>query len=377
MNNPRFNPDTHSPDEIKSEIEDTRRKMDDTIDALASRMKGRHLLDELIGMFRSSQANPDGQAAKVRSTITSGTSKALHSTVDAVKHHPLPSLLIGAGIAWFIYDAKKKPQPEELSGYDYDPDYDARLAASGGWEDDVAYDYPSSNLGSGGASYYGSTPGQSSQGNLRGYAAANRGSDFGSKTQSTKNKAASKMSAMRDQLMEKTENLRAKGREQAHHLSEQAHNVGERMHRGYDATRQRVTSTVEQHPLESAFACLALGIIAGLAIPTPRAVSRAAAPTARRLRDEASQLGHDLVERGKHVAESAMDAARETAEEEGLTPDALKAKASHVAQNAKDAATQTADEEGLKPGSSNQKPSTPETTAFKNPNPTSSGTAGI
>ena len=115
---------------IRSEIDTTRRRMDDTMDALGDRLKGRHLFDELLGFFRSD--NGSRKAAEIREKVSHSASSAAHSIADTVKANPMPALLIGAGIAWMIYSSRKSPSGRyEGESYrtNYDPDdaYDRPL----------------------------------------------------------------------------------------------------------------------------------------------------------------------------------------------------------------------------------------------------------
>jgi ElaB/YqjD/DUF883 family membrane-anchored ribosome-binding protein len=321
-NNPRFNPSSSkSTESIQSEIDTTRRRMDDTIDAITSRLKGRHIVDEVIGFFRSSNGN--GNAARIKERVSESASTAVHSVVDTVKAHPLPTLMIGAGIAWMLYERRRSAQ----SSVDYDPDdYAGREAGStGGWEEDVPYDYPSSDI-SGAPSVFSGDTGDEQQNKLR----------------NMKEQVSSKVGAAGERLRHRTEEMKARYREQAQYLRE-------RMQSGYSTARQQISSTVERHPLESGMACLALGVIAGLLIPPPRAVRERVAPAAERLRQRAREAGQDLVERGKQVAHAAAEAVREEAEHQGLTPEALKQKAGAVADRARDATKEAASQEGLNP----------------------------
>ena len=86
----------NDPEAIRSEIDTTRRRMDDTMEALGERLKGRHLLDELLGLFRSDNQSP--KAMQIREKVSRTASTAAHSVVNTVKSNPMPALLIGAGV---------------------------------------------------------------------------------------------------------------------------------------------------------------------------------------------------------------------------------------------------------------------------------------
>src|SRR5689334_4508897 len=89
-----------SSDEIQSDIRGTRRDMDQTLDQLGERLHPRHLLDDVLDLFRNT---PEGSASRNQLTRTS---KRVGRTVAAeLKEHPLPALLVGAGLLWWIIDA--------------------------------------------------------------------------------------------------------------------------------------------------------------------------------------------------------------------------------------------------------------------------------
>src|ERR1043166_4172936 len=97
-------PEHKETDAIRSEIDTTRRRMDQTIDALGQRLKGRHLLDEVIGFFRPK----DGSSAAIEGDtmmekIKDSAGSAANAVVDTVKRNPIPTVLIGAGVAWAVY----------------------------------------------------------------------------------------------------------------------------------------------------------------------------------------------------------------------------------------------------------------------------------
>lgn len=350
-NNPRFDPSpkSKSPDDLRSEIDSTRRRMDDTLDALSSRLKGRHLVDEVLGFFRSSNGNGRNRASELGSKVADSASTAAHAVVESVKAHPLPTLLIGAGIAWIIFE--KRRQSTDVS---YDPDYDTTRELPTGWEDDVTYEYSAGEVSLGESSY-----GPAGTSAAAGYAGTGEPIAEGDYTieseaegegrmQQMKHKLGDKASAAREQMRAQSSRLRERGTDLRERGRERARMMGERFQGGYATARERVVTTVDQHPLESGLVCLALGVVAGMLLPAPRAVQDFAGPTANRLGQRAREAGRDLVQRGKHVAQAAVEAARHEAESQGLTPEALKSKAGAVADRAKTAATETAEQEGLR-----------------------------
>lgn len=336
MNQPNENTEA-----LRSDIDVTRRRMDDTIDALGDRMQPRHLFDEVLGYFRRSSSDGDNRLSHMRDSVSQGANTAVHAVVDTVKQNPLPALMIGAGVAWMIYSSRRGHS--DMSAYDYTDETEMGVGETLHYDPDAhldrPLDYPAKPMGISEAGW--SDQGGSKLGNMKGA--------LGDKARSAKEKLAQaggrareKMSSVRQRAGEVGSRVRARSGEM------------------YSATRQRVASTADQHPLELGLACLAAGVIAGLAMPTPNAVNRKVGPTADRLRQRARESGQEFVEKGKRVASAAVSAAKDEAQSQGLTPDRLREKASNVAERAKEAGRETARQEGLARGNTSGGSSVPE-----------------
>lgn len=321
---------------IRSEIDDTRRRMDETMGALGDRLQGRHLLDEILGFFRQRRGSADAAADKIKHSAET----ALHSVVDTVRAHPLPTLAVGASLGWLIYASRKRRSRDQWdSGGPEFADYDERRALSGDvrYDPDVHYDrpleYPTGEAGAAGG--------------LREKASE--------KLEHAKDTVAQKTSAAKEKLG----HVGQQAREKMHALRERADELGsrarERGREAYSRSRERVIDTAEQHPLELGLGCLAAGVLIGLLLPTPEPVNRAAGARLDRLRDRAREAGRDAVEKGKRVAQAATQAAQEEAETQGLTLDRLRDKAGAVAERAAETASETARDEGLAPGGERQR----------------------
>ena len=108
---------------IRSDIDHTRQHMDDTMDALKERLQGRHLIDEVLGYFRS---DPDRTRA-LGHKVTQTANSAMHSITYTVKANPVPALLLGAGVAWMIYQHRS-----HSSSY-MDEDYSRAFSTDDGY----------------------------------------------------------------------------------------------------------------------------------------------------------------------------------------------------------------------------------------------------
>lgn len=330
-------------DAIRSDIDTTRRQMDDTMDALGDRLHPRHLMDEFLGYLRGNSAEGETRMTRLKEKIGHSCESAMHSVVDTVKQNPMPALLIGAGVGWMIYESMRDRSPRTTDGdyYGYSREGD-RLD----YDPDMHYDRP--------LQYPPILEGAEAEWSDQG----------GSKLGAMKDKIADKASAAKENVKEKLSNVGEAAREKAGALKERA---GEKLHAAkeragemtarmrdgtrhvYARTRERVVTTADQRPLEVGLVALAAGVLVGLALPTPGPVNRTVGATADRLRDRTRQAGTEILEKGKRVAQAAVSAVKDEANAQGLTPERLREKATAVAERAKEAGEQAAQQEGLSP----------------------------
>lgn len=326
-----MNPESHNEaDAIRSDIDVTRRRMDDTMDALQNRLQGRHLIDEILGFFRGKATDGDSRMQHMKENISQSANTAIHAVVDTVKANPIPALMIGAGVAWMIYESRRERTAGEwvedntfaddvrLSQVQYDPDYQDR-----------PLEYPAATSAQGEFGMEQETSKLSEMGHK-----------IGDKASAAKDAVRDKMSSMKQRAGEKMQGIKQRAGEMSSHARERAQVA-------YQQTRERVVSTAHEHPLELGLGLLATGLLIGLAIPTPGPVNRKLGPTADRLRQRTRETGREMLEKGRRVAMAAAEAAKEEARAQGLTPEHLREKAAAVAEHSKEAAKETARREGL------------------------------
>jgi ElaB/YqjD/DUF883 family membrane-anchored ribosome-binding protein len=296
---------TSETDSLRSDIEMTRRRMDDTMDALGDRLRGRHLLDEIVGFFRGNE-NDDTEStgerlnekmSEVGQKVSQAASTAATAVVDTVKKNPVPILLIGAGAAWLAYSMTRKKEEtgeiedNDLSDYDPDTHYDRPLEYPGG-------------------------------------SAGKLGDESTSKLGEIKDTLQEKAGEATDQIKDRLSDLGERASEKFQSVKERASELGgkvqDQTRRIYTKTRDQVVRTTNEHPLEVGLGFLAVGLIAGLALPTPAPVHRIAGPTMDRLKNRTRNAGQDILEKGKRVARAAADAAKQEAQSQGLTLNSMR-----------------------------------------------------
>jgi ElaB/YqjD/DUF883 family membrane-anchored ribosome-binding protein len=80
---------------------------------------------------------------------------------------------------------------------------------------------------------------------------------------------------------------------------------------------KRAASTAQENPLGLAIGSVAVGFLAGLAVPSSRMEDEKIGPVADQVKDQIKETGQEALDRGKEVAQQAAQSAKETAQEAG------------------------------------------------------------
>lgn len=302
--------------EIRHEIENTRREMDRNLDALESKLTPAQLAMEAWGLFRGGS--------------TAGASRLW----KIAKQHPGPAAVIGVGLAWLISENTKS---DDRAEYGYRPGYAGAYGYSGrrgyaGYAGTAGY----TEYETGYAGDY-----DEGEGRIRS-ALHNAGDKVSGAAGTAKDAVTGAASTAKDAVAGAKDRV-VKGashaRERAAELSGQA-----RERARYRARQARVGfwEAMEERPLALGAAAIALGVAAGLMIPSTRKEDELMGETRDRLMERAKEVGEEALEKGKQVATVAVDTLKEEAERQDLTPEKLAEKVRTVAKEA----TSTVKEEG-------------------------------
>jgi hypothetical protein len=123
----------------------------------------------------------------------------------------------------------------------------------------------------------------------------------------------------------------------------------------YQAKRQARSAklgfwqTMEENPFVIGAATLALGIIAGLLVPSTDKEDELMGETRDHLFDEVKEAGQQALDKGMHVADAVVDKVKEEAQHQGLTPESVVDKVKNVAKEATNTAKEEAKRQNLTP----------------------------
>ncbi|MEX0937221.1 MAG: DUF3618 domain-containing protein [Pirellulales bacterium] len=102
----RYDHQHKSSREIERDVQETRTQMDRTLEEIGGRLHPKHLFDEAVKYFRSS----NGGTADYRQKARRVGREAAHQ----VKQHPIPALLCGAGLAWLLFEDRDESRTSHV-----------------------------------------------------------------------------------------------------------------------------------------------------------------------------------------------------------------------------------------------------------------------
>ncbi|MFZ0255545.1 MAG: DUF3618 domain-containing protein [Gammaproteobacteria bacterium] len=317
--------------DIEKEIEQTRTRMDETLDALQEKLSPGQLVDQLLAYTKS------------------GPGQYFSNLGHTVQQNPFPVALVGVGLGWLMMSGSKAEDrrratkvryPEE----DYEADYDDDTDDYGLYD----YDYeeegtvaPDREVGIAGG-YSGLEAGVSGEedtldrelrpsGLYVPPGAEKSGSAESEKsTTETVKESAGRMKEKAGEAAERTRErvgeTAAAARERVRRATRAARRAGHRA--GYRAGRQlnRASRGIEHFMREQPLVLGALGLAVGAALGAGLPATRREDTLMGSARDDlvrrGRQAGREQIDKGQRMATAARDAAVQEAQEQGLTQEA-------------------------------------------------------
>lgn len=304
-----------SSSEIESDIRKTRGRMDSTLDELGNRLTARSLMNTALDWWDAPTSGNQGSAAIRKAAVTLARQARLH---------PMPAVLIGAGVAWLISESVDKDEPSQGS----------RIRPRN----------PGDYAGSNGAASEGSV-----------------GDWVEDKVGDAKDAASSAIDTVREkthQIGEKVQDAKGRLEQQAHLAVDRsksaARHVSHELKDGYHAAEEKFTRACDEYPLAVGVAFAALGALAGLIIPRTRREDELMGEHSDRLVEETKEKASELLETGKEVGNQILQTVQKEAREQGFTASAvtdtlsdLAEKGGELLHKAKEQAIHAAEDKGL------------------------------
>jgi len=227
--------------ELEREVEDTRGRIDRTVEALKDKMQPREMFDEATRMMGGA------------------SNKVLTTAVEQLRENPIPIALIGLGVAWLAISQTRRPHATGFEGSGYYPTYE-------GYDEEET---------------------------LRAKVKA-RAEAAKAKLADTADKAKARLADAQHQAADGVSGLRGKAGEYAHMAQDKAGEYGR-------AAKQRFDDTLDHEPLVIGAIGLAVGAAIGAALPSTPVERRYFGPARSKVADRAKASIDDV----KDVAQRA------------------------------------------------------------------------
>jgi gas vesicle protein len=247
---------------IAADIRVTQERLGNTVEEIGERFNPKRLKEELKHDIRDATI---GKVEDMAQQTADMVSDARHTVMQSIRENPIPAVMVGVGLGWMILGAsnrKKQMQPSSSR-------YDEQMR----WGSDALY----------GDQYDG---------------------EYGSEQSGVIDRARNKASEVADTVKQKTSEL-----------TEQTQRTASRV---ADETRmqtRRIERAFHDSPLVIGAAALALGLAAGLAIPSTEAEAELVGDTRDHLVDKVRDVAEDTKSKVQQVAERVIDQAETTAKD--------------------------------------------------------------
>jgi hypothetical protein len=349
-----------SSEQIGDDIENTRSRMDETLDELGERLSPRRIIDDVMDYFTGPSRNSGASQRNRASGLSDSAGKFGQNLSRTVRDNPVPTALIGAGLAWLAFGLGQNDDEDVVSRkrrrnlprdryfadeldedddvYMSDEDYllESRYQEQGSESDDPSMWDKTKQVATGAVD------------SVTGAASA-VGDAIGDAASATSDAASSAYRSSRRAGRDAYRSTARSSHRAGRGVSRQSQNLSESLSDFAGSASDKYQQASQQYPLAIGAGCMALGMLAGLIVPRTRQEDHWMGETSDELMDDAWQAGEQLVERGQRVATETIDRATESADEHGLTGDSLINRGKRVVSKVAGAAADALDEEDLTP----------------------------
>ncbi|MGV3531073.1 MAG: DUF3618 domain-containing protein, partial [Chthoniobacteraceae bacterium] len=273
--------DPRSSEQIRSEIRRTRGRMDETLDELGDRLTLRSIVNTALDWYESRDSgSSQGIAASVmssgkvkrkvksvaRNAATTAGKTTARTLTHTIKEHPMPSALVGAGLAWMIVEALSEDDEDMIYVDEIDLEY-APVGYAGSGE---VGEYDFEGTGERGSD----EPGIMDKAREK---AEHAKDAVAGAVDTAKDKLSDAAYAARRARMQAAERARAgygrgrsMGRGMTRRMQHGYESGMERMHHGYETGVERFERASHESPLAVGLGFAALGALVGLLLPRTR-----------------------------------------------------------------------------------------------------------
>ena len=275
--------------EIRGDIEDTRARMGNTIDAIQEKLSPQRLMEQAKETARDATI---GRAQEMASNVAD-TAKETGSTImDTIRENPIPVALTAIGVGWLIWGARR-------SAADRRDERDYWNARNGRYDRYGRYGYDR----------YGRFDDQYRNGTYQGQQDNGRMNQMADKVQNTASRVG-------DQIQDTANRVGDQVQDMASNVSDRAGDAADYAQWQARRARSWFEQTWDDNPLLVAGAALAAGTIIGLALPETQMENQLMGEARDNLVEKAQGVAEDTVQKAQHAANKAADQVQNQAQQQ-------------------------------------------------------------
>ena len=290
-----------SADEIRADIEQTRERLGETVEAL-----GAHLNPSLLKQ-RAKDRVREATIGRAKTMARNARDKAEESgrgLIGTLRDNPIPAAMIAGGIGWLLFSKRRERDTDNVAEWDYHNSLGATAGASTTqYEEETTIDY---------SRQLPETARSERAVGSRARAASER------VVSGARHAGESVASGARNAGETVASAARNAGEKVASGTSRVAHSIADHARSG----GHKVEETFEQNPMVLGAVAAAVGLAVGMTLPATEKESRIMGSKRDELMDKAKDAISDTKDKVRSAAERAVpevrDTLKEVAREEGL-----------------------------------------------------------
>ena len=298
---------------IRAEIAEARERMSETLDEIGSRLNP-HVVKEQVSQ-RVKNGIREATLGRVEHMARHAVDKvneAGNSLADSIRENPVPAAMIAIGLGWMMINRRNSSEASVNNRHSRN-DLNPSRSASYGWHDYDSGETPdeSERVDSTRERVAGMADGARERMGEVAESARERVSDMTARARERVSEAGHAARERAGILADRARDAAGSVRSQASHL---AHDTANRTRRA----AVRVEDMYDQNPLALGAVTLALGVVAGLAVPRTDREVVFFGDARDKVVDRVGDVVDETKEKAKHIASRVVDEAKAAAREEGL-----------------------------------------------------------
>lgn len=298
--------------ELEADIARTRSQLGRDVEDFSYKLSPDRFKEQTQNTLQNAQEAVMESVSEMTENLLEKTKEAGGSFTDMIRRHPLPTALIGAGVALLAAGGGVGAKRTRDDSY---PDYSSRYG----------YGEAGRSGDTGSAQGYGATR------NLD-YGAYDSGYDTGSHTPQASSGAAYGNYGSGTYGSSSAKSSYNAPDNDGQSLGDQAGSAGAQAKRQAAAAGRGLAGFIEDQPLIAGLVTIVLGAVIGLSLPGTRQEDELMGNA----RDQFAEQARGVAERAKEVAQKTFDEAKETAKQEfGKVQEDVKEAAKNISETAK------------------------------------------